>query len=583
MKRVTAIFICLIACIGLQAQSDLMKKLESRPYPQWFNEAKLGIFIHYGLYSIPSYSDKEQYAEWFYKGLISQDSLRIKFQKDVFGEDFKYEDYKDLFKAELFDANQWAELFKKAGAKYVVFTSKHHDGYCMYDSRYAEGWSSTTTGPKIDFCEELSKAVRENDMKMCLYYSLTEWTNPLYRWTVDTNKSISDYVDKHLHPQFKELVDKFKPSLIFSDGDWDFDYKTFKSDELVTYYYDVVGQEAIVNDRWGHGFNYGYLTPEYSEAIMETNRPWAECRGLSRSFGLNRNADLSSYLTSDALIKHFVRLVAAGGGLTLNVGPAADGSIPLLQQERLLELGEWLQINGEAIYASKPFYKNMETYEVVLPCSNKEINFDWVRNAPQNQMPTDHFAINWQTNFTPEKTDKYKFYLNADENAGFQILDEDNKVVFQLAAEKEEVQAEVKLKKGRKYTFELVYQEKTHEAVVKLLWENSSMSKQPVRTLDNWKGEMNWKQSYVCFTVNNGNLYAVALEPLSKQFEFTLENAPDEDMKVCLLAEKPIYLDWSYDNNTKKFTIDTSKLSPADVKTKGAWVFRLEGYMQTNN
>lgn len=583
MKRVTAIFICLIASICLQAQSDLMKKLESRPYPQWFDEAKLGIFIHYGLYSIPSYSDKEQYAEWFYKGLISQDSLRIKFQKDVFGENFKYEDYKDLFKAELFDANQWAELFKKAGARYVVFTSKHHDGYCMYDSRYAEGWSSATTGPKIDFCEELSKAVRENDMKMCLYYSLTEWTNPLYRWTVDTNKSIEPYIENHLHPQFKELVDKFKPSLIFSDGDWDFDYKTFKSDELVSYYYDVVGEEAIVNDRWGHGFNYGYLTPEYSEAIMETNRPWAECRGLSRSFGLNRNADLSSYLTSEDLIKHFVRSVAGGGGLTLNVGPAADGSIPLLQQERLLDLGEWLKINGEAIYASKPFYKHMESYEVVSPCSTEEINFDWVRNAPQNNMPTDHFAINWQTNFTPEKTDKYKFYLNADENAGFQILDEENKVVFKLAAEKEEVKAEVKLKKGRKYTFELVYQEKTHEAVVRLLWENSTMSKQPVRTLDNWKGEMSWKQSYVCFTINNGNLYAISLESISKQFEFTLDNAPNEDMKVCLLAEEPIYLDWSYDNNTKKFTIDTSKLTPADVKTIGAWVFRLEGYMKTNN
>ncbi len=582
MKRVTAILICLIASISLQAQSDLMKKLENRPYPQWFNEAKLGIFIHYGLYSIPSYSDKEQYAEWFYKGLISQDSLRINFQKEVFGEDFKYEDYKDLFKAELFDANQWAELFKKAGAKYVVFTSKHHDGYCMYDSRYAEGWSSTTSGPKIDFCEELSKAVRKNDMKMCLYYSLTEWTNPLYRWTVDTNKSISEYVDKHLHPQFKELVDKFKPSLIFSDGDWDFDYKTFKSDELVSYYYDVVGEEAIVNDRWGHGFNYGYLTPEYSESIMVTNRPWAECRGLSRSFGLNRNADLSSYLTSEDLIRHFVRSVAGGGGLTLNVGPAADGSIPLLQQERLLDLGEWLQINGEAIYGSTPFYKNMETYEVVLPCSDKEINFNWVRNAPQNKMPTDHFGIHWQTSFVPEKTDKYKLYLNADENAGFQILDEDNKVVFQLAAEKEEVMAEVKLKKGKKYIFELVYQEKTHEAVVKLFWENSSMSKQPVRTLEDWKGEMNWKQSYVCFTVNNGNLYAIALEPISKQFDFTLENAPNDDMKVCLLAEEPIYLDWSFDNSSKKFTIDTSKLSPADVKTKGAWIFRLEGYMQTN-
>lgn len=580
MKRVTIVLVCLIAMISLQGQNDLMTNLKSRPYPQWFSDAKLGIFIHYGLYSIPSYSGKEQYAEWFYKGLISQDSLRIKFQKDVFGENFKYEDYKDLFKAEMFDANQWADLFKKSGAKYVVFTSKHHDGYCMYDSRYAKGWSSATTGPKRDFCEELSKAVRENDMKMCLYYSLTEWTNPLYRWTVDTNKSIEPYIEKHLHPQFKEMVDKFKPSLIFSDGDWDFNYKTFKSDELVTYYYDVVGQEAIVNDRWGHEFNYGYLTPEYSEAIMETDRPWAECRGLSRSFGLNRNADLSSYLTSDALIKHFVRLVAAGGGLTINVGPAADGSIPLLQQERLLDLGEWLKINGEAIYGSKRFSKHEESYDVISLRTDKEINFDWVRNAPENGMPTDNFSIDWRQDYVPTKSEKYTFYLNADETAGFQILDEDNKVIFRLAANKEQVKSEIKLRKGKKYTFELNYQEKTHEAVVQLLWESPSISKQPVTTSELWKGEMNWKESYVCFTVNNGNLYAIALEPISDKFEFTLEEAPSEDMSVCLLAEFPEYLDWTYDAKTKTFTIDTSKLTPADVTTKAAWVFRLEDYME---
>ena len=91
---------------------------------------------------------------------------------------------------------------------------------------------------------------------------------------------------------------------------------------------------------------------------------------------------------------------------------------------------------------------------------------------------------------------------------------------------------------------------------------------------------MNWKESYVCFTVNNGNLYAIALEPISDKFEFTLEEAPSEDMSVCLLAEFPEYLDWTYDAKTKTFTIDTSKLTPADVTTKAAWVFRLEDYME---
>lgn len=581
MKRIKLVLLCLLAGVGLQAQGDLMSNLRNRPYPQWFSDAKLGIFVHYGLYSVPSYSGKEQYAEWFYKGLISGDSLRINFQKEVFGEDFRYEDYKHIFKAELFDADAWAELFKRSGAKYVVFTSKHHDGYCMYDSRYAKGWSSATTAPQRDFCKELTDAVRKRDMKMCMYYSLTEWTNPLYRWTVDTLKSIDEYVEKHLHPQFKEMVDMFSPSLVFSDGDWDFDYKTFKSDELVSYYFDKVGEEAIVNDRWGGGFDYGYVTPEYSEAIKQTERPWAECRGLSRSFGLNRNADLESYLTSEELIRHFVRLVAAGGGLTINVGPAADGSIPLLQQERLSDLGQWLEINGEAIYGCTTFTKSEESYDVLLPRADKQIDFDWVRNAPLKAMPADNFSIHWHTEIVPEKTEKVKFYLKADDNAGFQIKDEKSEVVFRLAADKEQVASEVKLKKNHKYTFELVYQEKTHEASVQLLWESASIERQPVSSSSwYWIGEMGWKQSYVCFTVNNDNLYATALEPLSERLVFGLDKAPSEDMKVCLLGKKPIYLDWNYNPDTKRMTIDTSKLRPCDVESKGAWVFRLEGYMQ---
>ncbi len=575
MKKIVLGLLAIVCLFSLKAQENELFK--NREYPQWFSDAKLGIFIHYGLYSIPSYSDKEQYAEWFYKGLISGDSLRINFQKEVFGENFEYKDYKDLFKAELFDAAEWAELFKKSGAKYILFTSKHHDGYCMWDSKYAQGWSSATTTPNRDFCKELAEEVRKRDIKFGLYYSLTEWTNPLYRWTVDTNMSIDNYVDKHLLPQFKELVDEFKPSVIFSDGDWDFNHKSFRSNEMVQYYYDVVGEEGVVNDRWGIGFNHGYATPEYSSGIMDKNRPWAECRGLSRSFALNRNADLETYLTSEDLIKHFARLVAAGGGLTINVGPSADGKIPLLQQERLLDLGKWIEVNQEAIYGSRAFETVYQNQGMIANRTDEEINFNWVRNAPANGITEDNFSIIWKANITPQYTDVYTIYLEADEDAGLEIKNSKGETVLKLASQKEEAKHKVKLKKEENYTFELVYQEKTHEAVVKLFWESSQIEKQPIKS--QWEGEVSWENTYVCFTQNKGNLYAISLEPISNSLTFKLDKAPKVDMKVFLLGEKIIEIPWQYDYENNKITLDTRQITPANITTKGAWVFKLENYI----
>lgn len=577
MKKLVLILILVVSFLNLQAQENEVFK--NREYPQWFKDAKLGIFIHYGLYSIPSYSDKEQYAEWFYKGLISDDTLRINFQKEVFGEDFTYSDYKYLFKAELFDASEWAELFKKSGAKYILFTSKHHDGYCMWDSKYAEGWSSATTKPERDFCQELAEETRKRDIKFGLYYSLTEWTNPLYRWTVDTDISIDNYVENHLIPQFKELVDKFKPSVIFSDGDWDFNHKSFRSNEMVQYYYDVVGAEGIVNDRWGIGFNHGYATPEYSSGIMDKNRPWAECRGLSRSFALNRNADLESYLTSEDLIKHFARLVAAGGGLTINVGPSADGKIPLLQQERLLDLGKWLEVNGEAIYGSESFETVYQNRDIVASRIDEEINYNWVRNAPMRGVTEDNFSIFWETNITPDKTDTYTFYLEADEEAGLEITNAAGESILRLASQKELSKKSIKLNKGETYKFELYYQEKTHEAVVKLDWESSSFRKQALKS--EWKGEVSWEETYICFTQNNGNLYAINLEPIDNMITFTLDKAPRKDMQVIFLGEDNEEIPWAYDSDTKKIILDTRSITPADITTKGAWVFKLDNYINS--
>lgn len=576
MKK--TIFIVLIALsFGVLAQEKRGDFVQNREYPQWFSEAKLGIFIHFGLYSLPSWSGKEQYAEWFYKGLISGDSARIEYQKRVFGNKFKYKDYKKIFKAELFDAEQWAELFKKSGAKYVLFTSKHHDGYCMWNSKYSKGWNSYETAPKRDFCKEITQAVRKQGLEMGMYYSLTEWTNPLYRWTIDTNKSIDKYVKNHLHPQFKELVELFKPTIIFSDGDWDHTYKDFRSDELVEFYYRTVGDKAIVNDRFGKGFNHGYLTPEYSSGIIETQRPWAECRGIGRSFGLNRNEDINSYKTSKEIIQHLVQLVALGGGLTLNVGPGADGQIPLLQQERLLDIGKWLEINGESIYSSTPYHRPYDAKELTTKDDNQiykdsVINFNWVRNSPLKQMEEDNFNIKWEGIITPKHSETYTISCKADEYAQVYL---DDKLIINTQEKIDSCQ--IRLEKGRRYNLKIDYQELTHEASISLIWESPSQAKEPI------KGDFNavysWKKPYLYYTVRGDNLYILSLEIPDKAFELHFCRPSPKDMKITFLDSPEVDIPWTHQQD-HTLRITTSNIRPSHLKSQGVYVFRLENYFK---
>lgn len=569
MKKI--VFISLIVLsFSIMAQEKRADFVQSREYPQWFSDAKLGIFVHFGLYCVPSWSGKEQYAEWFYKGLISGDSARINYQKRVFGEKFKYEDYKNIFKAELFDANQWAELFKKSGAKYVLFTSKHHDGYCMWHSKYAKNWNSFETAPKRDFCKEITDAVRKQGLEMGMYYSLTEWTNPLYRWTQDTNISIENYATNHLVPQFKELIDKFKPTVLFSDGDWDHTYKELHSDELVEYYYKVVGEKAIVNDRFGKGFNHGYLTPEYSSGILETIKPWAECRGIGRSFGLNRNEDINSYKTSEEIIKHFVKLVASGGGLTLNVGPSADGQIPLIQQERLLDLGSWLETNGESIYGSRPFTKPFDQKPKTKQGIDSAINFNWVRNAPQSFMSEDNFGVIWEGEFKPEKTETYTISCQADDYALAYI---DNKLLIDT---RQNPSTKIMLNKDKTYKIRVEYFENTHEASIKLRIASPNQESKPIETL--WKTTYNWLDTYVCYTTQGNNLYALSYTIPEDKLTLNLEKTPPKDLKITFLDSPTLNIPYTYKDG--KLHIDTSVIKYSHVKSKAIWVFKLSDYLE---
>lgn len=584
------------------------ESLNARPYPQWFSDAKLGIFIHWGVYSVPAFAGKEGYGEWFYRGLMSGDRNRaeiMKYYTDTTKTTLaQYADLVPYWHAEMWNPNQWADIFQQAGAQYVMLVTKHHDGYCLWDNPQRANWNSVMSGPHRNIVGELTEAVRNHGMKMCFYYSLCEWTNPLHVWTQAPNDSIGRYVREYMIPQFKDLVTRYRPSAIFSDGDWDNTPEQFHSQELIAWYYNTVGPEAIVNDRWGSGTQHGFRTPEYSSGITLTDRPWAECRGLGRSFALNRNEPLDNYLTSEELIRHFSLLVSAGGGMTLNVGPNADGTIPLLQQERLRDLGNWLHHNGEAIYGSRPWkhFNYSSPYQLIR--TDSTINFDWVRNAPDRTISYDSFDIQWTGSIVPLYSEEYTFTLAADDHASFTLYaapssnaqkNTDGTPLAILSSDKNAQSVKVKLTAGTNYYAIVKYEEKDLEARIALTWSSPSQTQEAVPSQQGWHAIYSCKRPYVCFTTKDSNLYAIALEcPQSKHFptpkegktirrtnlNFPYAQQPHANMKVTYLgSQRP--LDWWWDETQQRLYIFTNEINYNEFNlSSGAWVFKLEGTLK---
>jgi alpha-L-fucosidase len=329
------------------------ESLDSRPVPQWFKDSKFGIFIHWGMYAVPGWSSKGSYSEWYQYGLNTGDSARIKFHKDKFGDRSYYDLAKD-FKAELFKPDEWAKLFEKSGAKYIVLTSKHHDGYTLWPSKEASKswgfpWTAAEVGPKRDLLGDLFDAVRKTSVRPGMYYSLYEWFNPI--WKTDRKK----YVDTHMWPQMKELLTKYQPEVLFTDGEWDASAETWKSQEFLAWAYNEspVKDKIVTYDRWGSGirFNHGgVFTPEYQPELDFENHAWEESRGMGFSYGYNREEDAWDYNSTQSLVIALIDKVSRGGNFLLDIGPDEHGKIPPIMQQRLLEMGDWLNINGEAIY-----------------------------------------------------------------------------------------------------------------------------------------------------------------------------------------------------------------------------------------
>jgi alpha-L-fucosidase len=372
MKRLLLLFLVALGPLVAQTYQPTWDSIDKRPTPAWFSDAKFGIFIHWGTYSVPAYAPvlpgKLAYAEWYWNAMMhgKDDPKADEIQKGtwalhqkLYGPETPYQNFATQFRAELFDPDHWAEVFARSGAKYVVLTSKHHEGFALWPNKEASAtwgrpWNALEIGPKRDVLGDLTDAVRRKGLRMGYYYSLYEWYNPM--WLYDKPR----YVREHMFPQFKDLVTRYKPSFIFSDGEWELPSADWRSPELLAWLFNEspVKDEVVINDRWGNDTRHrhgGYWTTEYTAGMSGTEHAWEESRGMGFSYGYNRAERLRDYHTGRELVIILVDTVSRGGNLLLDIGPKADGTIPVIMEERLTEIGDWLKVNGEAIYGTKPW------------------------------------------------------------------------------------------------------------------------------------------------------------------------------------------------------------------------------------
>jgi len=340
------------------------ESLDSRPLPGWFDEAKIGIFIHWGVFSVPAK------GAWFW--YYWQHDRRpdfVNYMAQNYPPKFTYQDFGHQFTAEFFEPSKWAELFVKAGAKYVVLTSKHVEGFTLWPSKYSFGWNSVDIGPKRDLVGDLEKEIRTNTtLKFGLYHCLYEWFNPLYLYDWKNKLTTDLFPTQKTMPELVELVENYKPDLIWSDGGWDCPDEYWKSREFLTWLYNdsPIKDTIVTNDRWGSGsmcHHGGYLTcrDRYNPKVL-VKRKWENCMTTDRDWwAFRRESEIHDFLSPEEIIRTVIETVSCGGNVLINVGPTKEGIIVPIQQERLLQLGEWLGINGQGIYGTVPWTSQNDT------------------------------------------------------------------------------------------------------------------------------------------------------------------------------------------------------------------------------
>ncbi len=389
MKRILIVLIVLAGFIN----AELITK-ESKPGKdkrmQWWRDARFGLFIHWGLYAIPAgeWNGKTEYGEWI------RHSAEIPI--DV------YDKFVGQFNPVKFNADEWVRMAKDAGMKYIVITSKHHDGFCLFDSKYTD-FDIMSTPFKRDILKELADACRKQNIKMCFYHSIMDWHHPDYlprrAWEKNRTADEANFnrFITYLKNQIKELLTNYGDiGVLWFDGEWEETWTQKMGDDLYKYVRGL-DPRVIINNRVskGRGGMEGmteeggagdFGTPE--QQIPATGFPgvdWETCMTMNDHWGYNKANN--NWKSTKDLIRMLTDIASKGGNYLLNVGPTAEGLFPQPSIDRLHEIGKWMKVNGEAIYGTtaSPF-KKLDWGR----CTQKKIKnntrlyfhvFDWPENG----------------------------------------------------------------------------------------------------------------------------------------------------------------------------------------------------------
>ena len=362
---------------------------------EWWRDAKFGMFIHWGPYAVPAgeYQGKtvDGVSEWI------MDRAQIPVEE--------YEEYSRQFNPTEYDADRWVKLAKDAGMKYIVITSKHHDGFALWDSEVSEYDVMDFAPIKRDLLAELSEACKKYDVKLCFYHSIMDWHHPNaqaphypeYNTSEKENPNFQNYVDNYLFPQVTELVEKYDPHVMWFDGEWIPEWTHEHGVRMYTHLRKL-DPDLIINNRVDKGrqgmqgmnkegeYLGDFGTPEQEILESTSDYDWEACMTMNDSWGYKSNDD--NWKSSETLIHNLVDVAAKGGNYLLNVGPTAEGRIPAPSVERLEAMGKWLDVNGEAIYETvrlESGYMQGENIRFTKK-ENEPVYFGIVLDEPQKEV-----------------------------------------------------------------------------------------------------------------------------------------------------------------------------------------------------
>ncbi|MFY0627416.1 MAG: alpha-L-fucosidase [Reichenbachiella sp.] len=366
MKKINLLLliVCLIQACNTKTnvqKESAVEVLTKDQRMEWWRESKFGMFIHWGVYAVPAgiHEGKETniIAEWI------MDTQEISVSR--------YEEYAKEFNPTLYDADAWMKLAKEAGVKYIVITSKHHDGFSLWDSKVSDYDVMDFTPYKKDILKELAKACKKYDIKFGLYHSIMDWHHPQAQAinepnyndkNAKINPEFPKYIESYLKPQLKELIENYDPAILWFDGEWIKDYTHEQALDLYDFVMDLK-PDIIINNRIDKGrqgmqgmnaegeFVGDFGTPEQEILAGASDVDWESCMTMNDTWGFDQTDE--NWKSTEALIYQLIDVASKGGNYLLNIGPKASGEIPEASIICLQQIGEWMQVNSEAIYGTE--------------------------------------------------------------------------------------------------------------------------------------------------------------------------------------------------------------------------------------